>query len=78
MGKSFNMLKVIRGSSMVEENNNLVTRRDGRYFCDESAPEEVKEFVLFKNYKAEQSEELNRESEEFYTEMTADKLFGVK
>ena len=78
MKKEFDMLKVLDGSDMVEENNNLVVRKNGRYFCSEDAPEEVKEFVAFKNYRAEESKEINKISEEFYAEMTTKELFGVK
>lgn len=55
MEKKYDSKKVDIGAEMIRENDELLKRKDGYYCCDDNAPEEVKEFVRFKNWQIEES-----------------------
>lgn len=76
MKKNFNMSKVIDGCLMVQENENLAIYKNGVWHCDENAPEEVKEFVAFKNYREKEDEIVDKFIEEAENETQARKLMG--
>lgn len=76
MEKKYDMKKVDIGAEMIRENDELLKRKDGKYYCDENAPEEVKEFVKYKNYMVEQSKKTRKIHMKVFADFRAQQLYG--